>query len=157
MSLAVVFRSHTDGGRVVSAAHWLLRLAIAGLYLFAAWEKIIDPLGFSKAIFNYRLLPMEAIVPLALMLPVWETLAGIGLVFGRFYRGSVASILLMSIVFAVGVGSAIARGLDLSCGCFGSGVDSQADWGHIALNAATAAAAIWLLLRAHRRASARSS
>ncbi len=157
MILATVFRSHTDGGRIANAAHWILRLAIAALYLFAAWEKIIDPLAFSRAIFNYRLLPMEAIVPLALMLPVWEALAGIGLVFGRLYRGSVASILLMSIIFAAGVGSAIARGLDLSCGCFGSGADARADWGHIALNAATAAASIWLLLAAHRQASARSS
>lgn len=157
MSPARIFPAHIHGGVVAHTAHWILRLALAGIYLYAAWEKIIDPLDFSRAIFNYRLLPMEAIVPLALMLPVWEALAGLGLVFGRLYRGSVAGILLMSIVFAAGVGSAIARGLDLSCGCFGSGAESKADWGHIVLNVSTAAAAVWLLLAAHRKAAVRSS
>ncbi len=136
--------------RLAPLVERLLRLALAAVYLVAAWGKLLDPLDFARAIHNYRLLPDAWIVPLALVLPPWEALAALALVTGRFYRGALMSMLLFSITFAVAVASAVARGLDLSCGCFGSGVSSRADLAHVGFNLGAAAAAAWLLHRTRR-------
>lgn len=132
-------------------AEVVLRAALAGIYLFAAWGKILDPLDFARAIHNYRLVPDLWIVPLALVLPVWEAVAAIALLAGRLYAGAVATIGFFSLLFAGAVASAVARGLDLACGCFGSGASSRADLAHVALNVAAAIAAGWLLHRGPRR------
>ena len=149
-----VSAGRTDG-RLQSAAELALRLALAGLYLFAAWGKLADPLDFARAVHNYKLLPASLVVPVALALPPWEALAGLGLISGLLYRGAVCSVLLQSGVFAAAVASAMARHLDLSCGCFGHALRSKADLGHIVLNGATFLASAWLLRRALKSAPQR--
>ena len=128
----------------------LIRIAFAAVYAYAAVGKIEDPYAFARAIYNYRLLPDAALVPLALTLPVLELLAAAAILIGFPYRGSVLILGGLSLVFAGAVGSAVIRGIDLSCGCFGTHAESQADWAHVAGNLVGFLAALWLLRRSGR-------
>ncbi len=95
-----------------------VRLFVGAVFIYAAYYKILEPGDFAKSIWYYHLTPVSLINLVALILPWWEMLAGLFLIFGVFYRGAVWSVLLMNLVFIVALASAAARGLDIECGCF---------------------------------------
>jgi uncharacterized membrane protein YphA (DoxX/SURF4 family) len=102
---------------------WVLfgcRLVVGGLFIWAGVLKIIDPLGFAQSITNYRLFPHELAFIIAIILPWVEVLSGACLISGVFRRSSalIISILLVGFISLVAV--AILRGIDTTCGCFGS-------------------------------------
>jgi hypothetical protein len=130
---------------------WVLRLGLAGVYVFAAIPKILDPWDFSRAIWNFRILPLFVIPPIALWLPVLEGLAALAVLVGLFHRGGLVVLNLLSALFAIGIASAIARGLDIDCGCFGDAATSEANLSHLGLNLVLLAAGIVLLIDAQRR------
>lgn len=101
-----------------SGACWLL----GGVFLYAGVLKVNDPLSFADNIAAYQLLPEILINPLALSLPLFEILAGVFLIIGWQRRLAALSILLLTILFAVFITSALARGLHIDCGCFGSSI-----------------------------------
>ena len=133
-----------------TALRWALRLALAGIYLFAAVPKILDPWSFARAIHNFRILPAAWIPELAVTLPALEAIAALAVLTGLLYRGGALCLTLLSLAFAGGVGAAMARGLDIDCGCFGSLAHSSASLPHLALNVGTAAAGIILLAWSRR-------
>ncbi|MFV1995140.1 MAG: MauE/DoxX family redox-associated membrane protein [Verrucomicrobiales bacterium] len=55
----------------------------------------------------------------AMFLPWVEIAAGGGLVLRRFYPGSLVTILGLLLFFLAAISISWARGLDISCGCFG--------------------------------------
>lgn len=99
---------------------WALRLGLGGLFVVAGVLKLRDPAAFATDIANYQLLPQYAAL-LAAMLPAVEILAGLALIAGpaSWRRSAAAAIALMMVVFTVAAASALARGIDISCGCFG--------------------------------------
>lgn len=102
---------------------WLLlvfRLVAGGVFIWAGVLKITDPLGFAQSIMNYRVFPRELAFFIALALPWAEVISGGLLIVGLFRRSSAALISLMLIGFIGLVALALARGIDTSCGCFGS-------------------------------------
>lgn len=133
--------------RIEAVLLWIGRIALAGVFLWAAAGKIADPQGFARAIWNYRLLP-EPLVPLmAVGLPVLEALAALALLTPPLQRGGSLVLLVMLSVFTVALASALARGLDVDCGCFGEGSSAVSPL-LIARNVALAAIAVWSFLRA---------
>ncbi|MFC1890226.1 MauE/DoxX family redox-associated membrane protein [Thermodesulfobacteriota bacterium] len=94
------------------------RLALGGIFLYASLDKIAHPDQFAAAVANYRLLPGILVNLFAIFLPWAEFICGLLLVAGLFSSGSLAVILGMLCVFIVAVGINMARGLDISCGCF---------------------------------------
>jgi hypothetical protein len=50
-------------------------------------------------------------------------------VIGIWHRSAAWIVSILTIVFIIAIGSVIFRGLDIECGCFGSG--SSANWGRI--------------------------
>ena len=96
----------------------LLRLVLGGLFVWAAIGKISDPEGFAKSIFRYRLLPAGLINILAITLPFVELFAGGFLLAGAFRRGSSLLLSCFLSVFLIALLSALARGLQIDCGCF---------------------------------------
>jgi uncharacterized membrane protein YphA (DoxX/SURF4 family) len=122
------------------------RLVLAGVFVWAAAGKITDPQGFARAIWNYRILP-EAVVPvLAVGLPVLEIVAAAALLIPPLQKGGALILLGMLAVFIVALGSAMARGLDVDCGCFGEGSSTVGPM-LIARNVALAAVAVWSFLK----------
>jgi putative oxidoreductase len=106
----------------------LCQLAIGLVFLLAALTKIGDAADFARQIHHYRLVPFGLENLLAITLPWIELLVALVILLGINPRvGSVASAGLMAL-FVVAVGIAIARGLDIECGCFGT-----ADASHVGL------------------------
>jgi putative oxidoreductase len=101
---------------------WALRLGLGGLFAVTGALKIGDPAAFAVEIHNYQLFPALAPV-LAAALPAVELAVAAALLAGPrpwLRAGALASAALM-LVFTVAVGSAVARGINISCGCFGAG------------------------------------
>ncbi len=99
-----------------------LRLVLGVIFLHAAWTKLSQPWAlFAMAIDGYRLLPQWAVIAAARTLPWAELLLGLWLISGKWLRISApaASLLLLSF-FAILV-RAYAKGMQIDCGCFGSG------------------------------------
>jgi uncharacterized membrane protein YphA (DoxX/SURF4 family) len=122
----------------------LVRLALGGLFLWAAGTKLPDMAAFAESVANYRLLP-PALVPAAAALVIGVELAvGALLVSGRWTRGAalVASGLLA--VFTAGLSQALLRGIDLRCGCFGG--TENATWWTVLRDLAMLAGAVAVLV-----------
>lgn len=102
------------------------RLIVGAVFIYASIYKIADPLSFANAIWNYHLAPGSLINLSALVMPWVELLAGLGLILGLFYRGSVLLVMGMTVMFMIALTAAVARGLDIDCGCFKAG-EASAD------------------------------
>ena len=97
----------------------LLAIALAVVFIYAAVPKILEVDEFTRSIRNYRILPVWSLNLLALWLPWIEMLAGGCLIFKVWERSGSMVILGMLVVFTIAVISAVIRGLDIDCGCFG--------------------------------------
>jgi uncharacterized membrane protein YphA (DoxX/SURF4 family) len=106
--------------RIISNKYLVLgiRLVLGVVFVYAAIDKIAHPGGFAQAIYNYRMMPHWTINFMALVMPWLELLCGVLIVIGVFMRGSAFMIGFMLLVFIIALSSALARGLDISCGCF---------------------------------------
>jgi len=104
-----------------------LRLIVGGVFLWAGILKILDPLEFAQDIANYKFFPRVFVFFLALVLPWLEALCGVFLIFGIFRNASAVLISCLLAGFLVLITSAILRGLDIDCGCFGS-LSQKADY-----------------------------
>lgn len=97
----------------------IVAIIIGGLFIYAGAVKVIDPVEFARDIDNYKMLPWQIGVGLALYLPWLEIFAGLALITGVLYRGGVLILTGLMAVFVVATIIARARGLDINCGCFG--------------------------------------
>lgn len=96
----------------------LLKCLIAALFIFAGVGKILNPAVFAQDIDNYRLLPYFLVTLVAVILPWLEVLTGILLIIGRWKKSAAFMLLVLCFTFLIAIGSAMARGLDITCGCF---------------------------------------
>jgi putative oxidoreductase len=124
-----------------------LRLLLGGLFVFSGLTKIIEPAAFATDVGNYRLLPHATIHLLAITLPWVELLAGLMLALGIWTRASAMVISVLMIVFTIAVSQALARGLDIKCGCFGTATARKAGLETLALDLTVLAVAAWLVWR----------
>lgn len=115
---------NTDLGTRAAAVPWLVlagRLVLGGVWIVAGALKVTDLDASVRAVRAYRLLPETAAQLVDAGLPLVEIVLGVLLVAGLGVRvAGIASALLMA-AFVVGIASAWARGLQIDCGCFGSG------------------------------------
>ena len=96
------------------------RIGIGLVMLAAALGKIGDPAAFATQIHHFRLIPIGAENLIAIVLPWVELIAGLTLVLGVHARSGAWLSSAMMVVFTLAVGAAVARGLDIECGCFGT-------------------------------------
>jgi uncharacterized membrane protein YphA (DoxX/SURF4 family) len=100
-------------------------ILLGGIFLFAGSTSIRSPANFADSVAGYQLLSAPVINLVALTLPPFELLIGILLLLGWFRRAVTLAALMLSILFAVALASALARGLTIDCGCFGHGPPSR--------------------------------
>lgn len=106
---------------------FFLRLIIGGMFIYVAYNKLINPEEFAKAIKNYDMLPLQVINVMAIILPYIELFAGIFLILGIYKKGSSAIIAVSLFIFIVALTTAYARGLNIDCGCgFSSLIEEKA-------------------------------
>ncbi len=103
----------------------LVRIVLGGIFITAAVPKILQPADFAKAVFNYQILPLMLINPFALILPWIELAVGVLLISGLWLESAVILVDILLAVFLAVAGFNLSRGLDIACGCFGSGSSSQ--------------------------------
>lgn len=88
------------------------------VFIWASLDKIQHPGAFAQVIANYRMVPMPLLHSFAWLLPLVEAIVGLALIAGWQRRGAALLATLMTVMFIIAIASALARGLDISCGCF---------------------------------------
>ena len=99
---------------------WLypaLRWVFGGIFVYAGGSKLSEPQIFAVMIEAYGIVPEPLIVPVSMILPALEVMAGIGLL--ADIRGSLSVIAGLLVLFIAVLGYGIWMGLDVDCGCFG--------------------------------------
>lgn len=89
------------------------------VFIYAGVTKLIEPQIFAVLIDAYGIVPEIMLMPVAVLLPLFEVIAGIGILFD--IRGSLVAISGLLILFLLILGYGMAMGLDVDCGCFSPG------------------------------------
>ena len=104
----------------------IFRIILGIIFIYASYDKILDPAAFSKNIHNFHttdnLVWVENLV--ALILPWLELIVGVFLIFGVFLEGSTSITIGLYIFFILILSQAVFRGIDVHCGCFKTEADT---------------------------------
>lgn len=104
---------------------WMIcRLVFGAVFVYAGALKMGDAAGFAANIFNYQLLPARMVYGAAIVLPAVEVVCGLALAANTLARGASVVLNALMLTFIGAMGWAMARGLDVDCGCFGGGAQS---------------------------------
>jgi uncharacterized membrane protein YphA (DoxX/SURF4 family) len=140
----VVDRTHV---RIASV--WAARIVVAVTFVVAAVPKIDDLVGFAADIRAYQVFPVWSTHVLAAFVPMLELVGAAAIVSGRdrWVRAGGVVLGALTVAFIALIGSVIARGIDLDCGCFGKQAEAEAVgwptlWRDVALLGAIAVAAL---------------
>jgi uncharacterized membrane protein YphA (DoxX/SURF4 family) len=98
----------------------MLRLVVGGAFVAAGVLKLADPAKFAVDVSHYRLVPYELLNLVAILLPWIEVTTGGCVLAGVWLRAAALVITSLTAVFFVAIVSALARGLNIECGCFGT-------------------------------------
>jgi uncharacterized membrane protein YphA (DoxX/SURF4 family) len=105
------------------------RILVSLVFLLAGLLKLQDPLAFADGIAAFHIFPVWSIHVLALGIPIFEVLTAIGLLADRTRRPAALAACGLSVCFVVLYASALVRGLDVTCACFGKWEILQASTG----------------------------
>jgi uncharacterized membrane protein YphA (DoxX/SURF4 family) len=105
----------------------LLVLLLGGLFIYAGVIKLIQPNAFLGDIESYRMLPYSVGWLVAFYLPPLEIICGLGLLWPKSREHAAIVLLVLMLVFVMAIAIAWGRGLDITCGCFGSS-DEKANY-----------------------------
>lgn len=130
------------------AVEIFLRLSVGGAFVFAGALKVADPAAFVAAVENYHLLPRVVVHLVAILLPWVEIVAGTAVLTGIWIRAAASLLSAMTLMFAMVIVSALVRGLDIRCGCFGTVGGKHVGFVNLVIDATLACLAIALALRA---------
>ena len=98
------------------------RLVLGAVFLVAGGMKLAHPGEFFSDLLGFGVPFPEIFLRLvAVFLPWLELLAGLGLLVDFWPETIRPVVAALCLVFVVMLGQAVARGLELNCGCFGAG------------------------------------
>src|SRR5690242_2756687 len=95
-----------------------LRLGSAALWMVAALGKLKDPVKFMGGVEQYGLLKNWMVPFVAVSLPGVELALALALLAGVWVKPASHLANALLLLFIAGMGSAMARGLELDCSCF---------------------------------------
>ncbi len=106
------------------------------VFVQGAIPKITDPMAFARSIHRYGILPDVLINPLAIVLPWLELTVVLALLIPQVRFAGATILVTLLFIFTVAIGSALVRGLDISCGCFSTNSDAaKIGWPNLLRNA----------------------
>lgn len=97
-----------------------LSLSIGAVYLLAGFSHIANTHLFFGSVLSYDLLSYSGAWWAAVVLPWVEVSVGLALFAGILHRSVLGSSVVLSVIFVAVQLSAVSRGLEIDCGCFGS-------------------------------------
>jgi len=98
--------------------HLLLRVLLGAVFVYASLDKIADPAGFARIVYQWQVLGPVASNVVAVTLPGVELVAGLLLIVGVWKRDAAAVVAAMLVVFIAAAVFVLARGVDVdNCGC----------------------------------------
>ena len=95
-----------------------LRVLLGLIFIYSSVGKLFNSAEFAKAILRYDFLPIYFVNLLAIVLPWLEFVVGLLLIAGIYKKASSFLAGASLVMFLIALISAVARGLDISCGCF---------------------------------------
>ena len=96
----------------------ICRLVLGGIFVYTSFPKLLRPDEFARLVYGYRILHPDLVNLAGVTLPWIELAAGVFLVAGILPQSSAVVVAGLLGVF-IGAGFlALARGLEISCGCF---------------------------------------
>jgi hypothetical protein len=98
----------------------LVRIILGVVFLISSYSKFKDPMGFAQAIENYKIFGAFLSRWGAVFIPALEFILAILLITGKWIRETFITVTALFIIFDVMLFQAYLRGLDISCGCFGT-------------------------------------
>lgn len=113
---------HSEIARQKLAASFALvvRIGLGCMFLHSGLPKIRQPYDFLSSVYKYELVGPKLGMLTAMVLPRAELMVGVCLLGGIFVGGSLLVSIAMGGMFTFVIGSAMYRGLEISCGCFGA-------------------------------------
>jgi uncharacterized membrane protein YphA (DoxX/SURF4 family) len=135
----------------------LARLVVGVVWLAAGLSKVSDGAASVRAVRAYDLLPESVVPTIGHALPALEIVVGLALVAGALTRAAAVVSSVLLVAFILGIASAWARGLQIECGCFGSGgfdadATSKYPW-EIARDVGLLLLSMWLVWRPRTKLS----
>lgn len=98
----------------------VFRFILGLVFVYASFGKILDPKAFAENLLDYHIFNSATLVRyLAVTLPWVEWFCGMFLILGVFVRSISILTSCMLVVFIAAMISAMIRGLEIDCGCFG--------------------------------------
>ncbi len=105
----------------IQLLHWLARLLLAGVFIYAGYTKLENPLQFAVAVEGYELASPNVVIWIVKLLPWVEIGLGVGLLLGVYIRYT-AAFTCGFLLFFIGIMLlTYLRGIEADCGCFGVG------------------------------------
>lgn len=131
-----------------------MRLALGGVFVYAAFNKILDIQSFAFAIKGFKILDPAAhgnlIISAAYTIPWVEMIAGVLLILGLRSRAAALTLTLTLLVFIAGLVHVITSGIQADCSCFGDQnlfCKPGVSWCQVIRNLVLLVPAIYLLVR----------
>jgi uncharacterized membrane protein YphA (DoxX/SURF4 family) len=91
---------------------------LGAVFVYASLDKIADPAGFARIVYQWQVLGPVASNVVAVTLPGVELVAGLLLIVGVWKRDAAAVVAAMLVVFIAAAVFVLARGVDVdNCGC----------------------------------------
>lgn len=129
----------------------LLRIMIGCVLIYAGFLKLKDPYSFLDAVYAYELVSPTLGLLIASILPVLELLLGLNLILDLLALGSILLATGLFSLFTLVQAAAIARGLDISCGCFDTSAShASVDYFSLLRTVVILAAAVLAYVRCER-------
>ena len=95
----------------------IIRVILGCIFVYASYDKILDPGKFARDIANYHIIPFGFENSIAIILPWLELFIGFGLIAGIMVDGSAVISGGLLIIFIAFILQAILRGFNIECGC----------------------------------------
>lgn len=115
------WRVHTKNNLLLAS-----RLSLAFIFLRSAIPHLENPYQFAQSVANYQIFSGVLVSVVAVVIPVLELVVAFALLFVEaWWAFASKTACVLSAVFLAVQLQALTRGLNISCGCFGSGVDHE--------------------------------
>ena len=100
---------------------YVVRIGIGCMFIYSSLPKIRQSYDFLSSVYSYELAGPKLGMFVAMTLPFLELIVGVCLIGGIFISGALLASIVMAAMFSYVLGSALYKGLEITCGCFGTG------------------------------------